>query len=179
MAPPGISSSCISLLTSSGQRSRASWASQPQKSDTLSPQPGGKPRKFIRTCGGIAGRKKEKKKKKPLRNIQQPTHAHTPKWRKLPTLLQKLRFSQRCYWMFQYSGVLRLTDWNTVTDVAKEWRAFIFGIRQSLLSPLFKVFHRQRTIISSYLPYFIHSYQLPHFRKSGWATDMYSRKTGQ
>ena len=52
-APPGISPSCISPLTSSGQRSRASWASQPQKSATLSPQPGGKPRKFIRTCGGI------------------------------------------------------------------------------------------------------------------------------
>ena len=52
-APPGISSSCISPLTSSGQRSRASWASQPQKSATLSPQPEGKPRKFIRTCGGI------------------------------------------------------------------------------------------------------------------------------
>ena len=44
-APPGISSSCISPLTSSAQRSRASWASQPQKSATLSPQPGGKPRK--------------------------------------------------------------------------------------------------------------------------------------
>ena len=55
-APPGISSSCISTLTSSGQRSRASWASQPQKSATLSPQPGGKPRRFIRTYGGI-GRK--------------------------------------------------------------------------------------------------------------------------
>ena len=52
-APPGISSSCISPLTSSGQRIRASWASQPQKSATLSPQPGGKPRKFIGTCGGI------------------------------------------------------------------------------------------------------------------------------
>ena len=54
-APPGISSSCISPLTSSGQRSRTSWASQTQKSATLSPQPGGKPRKFIRTCGGIGG----------------------------------------------------------------------------------------------------------------------------
>ena len=52
-APPGISSSCISPLTSSGQRSRASWASQSQKLATLSPQPGGKPRKFIRTRGGI------------------------------------------------------------------------------------------------------------------------------
>jgi len=28
-APPGISSSCISPLTSSGQRSRALWASRP------------------------------------------------------------------------------------------------------------------------------------------------------
>ena len=54
-APPGISSSCISPLTSSGQRSRASWASQPQKSATLSLQPGGKPRKFVRTCGGAGG----------------------------------------------------------------------------------------------------------------------------
>ena len=54
-ALPGISSSCISPLTSSGQRSRASWASQTQKSATLSPQPGGKPRKFIRTCVGIGG----------------------------------------------------------------------------------------------------------------------------
>ena len=53
--PPGISSSRLSPLTSSGQRSRASWASQPQKSATLSPQPGGKPRKFIRTCGGTGG----------------------------------------------------------------------------------------------------------------------------
>ena len=57
-APPGISSSCVSPLTSSGQRSRASWASQPQKSATLSPQPGEKPRKFIRICGGIGGEKK-------------------------------------------------------------------------------------------------------------------------
>jgi hypothetical protein len=52
-APPGISSSYISPLTSSGQRSRASWASQPQKSATLSSQLGGKTRKFMRTCGGI------------------------------------------------------------------------------------------------------------------------------
>ena len=53
-APPVISSSCVSPLTSSGRR-RASWASQPQKSATLSPQPGGKPQKFIRTCGGTGG----------------------------------------------------------------------------------------------------------------------------
>ena len=62
-APPGISSSCISPLTSSGQHSRASWVSQPQKSATLSPQPGGKPWKFIRTCGGMGGGRKRKKKK--------------------------------------------------------------------------------------------------------------------
>ena len=43
----------IGTLTSSGQRSRAPWASEPQKSATLSPQPGGKPRTFIKTCGGI------------------------------------------------------------------------------------------------------------------------------
>ena len=45
----------MSPLTSSGQRSSPPWASQPQKSATLSPQPGGKPRKFIRTCGDIGG----------------------------------------------------------------------------------------------------------------------------
>ena len=56
-APPYISSSCISPLTSSGQRRRASLASQPQKSATLSSQPGGKLRKFTRTCGGIGEKK--------------------------------------------------------------------------------------------------------------------------
>ena len=45
----------ISPLTPSGQRSRASWAPQTQKSATLSPQPGGKTSKFIRTGGGIGG----------------------------------------------------------------------------------------------------------------------------
>ena len=54
-APPGISSSCISPLTSSGQRSRASWASEPENSPTISLQPGGKPRNFLRTCGGFGG----------------------------------------------------------------------------------------------------------------------------
>ena len=58
-APPGISSSYISPLTTSGQRSRASRASQPQKSATLSPQPRGKTTKFLRTCGG-GGKKKIK-----------------------------------------------------------------------------------------------------------------------
>ena len=43
----------VTTHTPSGQRSRASWASQTQKSATLSPQPGEKPRKFVRTCGGI------------------------------------------------------------------------------------------------------------------------------
>ena len=43
----------ISPLSSMGQRSRTSWAHQPQKSATLSPQPGGKTTKFIRTGGGI------------------------------------------------------------------------------------------------------------------------------
>jgi hypothetical protein len=60
--------------------------------------------------------------------------------------------------MFQYSGVLRHTDCNTVTDVAMNCCVFIFGIRQSPLSPLFQVFHRQRTIISLYVPYFTHSF---------------------
>ena len=39
--PPGTSSPYISPLTPSGQRNCASWASQPQKSVTLPPQPGG------------------------------------------------------------------------------------------------------------------------------------------
>jgi hypothetical protein len=72
-APPCISSSCISPLTSLGQRSRASWASQPQKSATLSPQPGGKPRKFIRTCGGIGGTKKMKTRVLYISVVQRPT----------------------------------------------------------------------------------------------------------
>jgi hypothetical protein len=48
---PGISPPYISPLTPSGQRNCASWASQPQKSVTRSPHPGGKATKFIRTCG--------------------------------------------------------------------------------------------------------------------------------
>ena len=60
-APPGTSSPYISPLTPSGQRNCASRASQPQKSVTLPPQPGGGPRKFVWTCGGI--RKKQKNKK--------------------------------------------------------------------------------------------------------------------
>jgi hypothetical protein len=42
----------------------ASWASQPQKSVTLLPCPGGKTTKSIRTCGGIGGKRKKKKKMK-------------------------------------------------------------------------------------------------------------------
>jgi len=42
----------ISPLTSSGQRNCASWASQPQKSVTLQPCPGGRITKSTRTCGG-------------------------------------------------------------------------------------------------------------------------------
>ena len=42
----------ISPLTPLRQRSRALWAPQPQKSATLSPQPGGKTTKFVRTGGG-------------------------------------------------------------------------------------------------------------------------------
>jgi len=40
----------ISPLTSLGQHNRASWASQPQKSVTLLPCPGGKTTKSTRTC---------------------------------------------------------------------------------------------------------------------------------
>ena len=41
-APPGITSSSITTHTSSGQRNCASWASEPQKSVTLLPCPGGR-----------------------------------------------------------------------------------------------------------------------------------------
>ena len=49
----------ISPLTSSGQRNRASWASQPQKSVTLLPCLGGRTTKSTRACRGI-GHKKRK-----------------------------------------------------------------------------------------------------------------------
>ena len=42
-APPGTTSSSITSHTPSGQRSRASWASRPQKSVTLLPCPWGRP----------------------------------------------------------------------------------------------------------------------------------------
>ena len=45
----------ISQLTSSGQCNHASWASQPQKSVTLLPCPGGKTTKFTRTCRALEG----------------------------------------------------------------------------------------------------------------------------
>ena len=41
-APPGATSSSVTIYTSSGQRNCASWASQPQKSVTLLPCPGGR-----------------------------------------------------------------------------------------------------------------------------------------
>ena len=53
-APAVISSPFISPLTSSGQR--PDDVSGDMKSATLSPQPGGKPRKFIRICGGVGGK---------------------------------------------------------------------------------------------------------------------------
>ena len=46
-----------SPLTSSGQRNRASWASQPQKSVTLLSCLGGKATKSTRTCGALGGKK--------------------------------------------------------------------------------------------------------------------------
>src|SRR5215510_16302019 len=49
-APPGTS--YISPSTSSEQRNCASWASQPQKSVTLRPQPGGETTKSIREMWG-------------------------------------------------------------------------------------------------------------------------------
>jgi len=47
----------VSPLASSGQRNCASWASQPQKSVTLLPCPGGKTTKATRTCGDIGLKK--------------------------------------------------------------------------------------------------------------------------
>ena len=44
-APPSTTSSSITTHTSSGQRNCASWASQPQKSVTLLPCPGGRTKK--------------------------------------------------------------------------------------------------------------------------------------
>ena len=53
-APPGTTSSSITTHTLSGQRNCASRASQPQKSVTLLPFPGGRATKSTkRTCGGI------------------------------------------------------------------------------------------------------------------------------
>ena len=55
-APPGTTSSSFTIHTPSGQCSRASWASQPQKSVTPSchAQERG-PRSLQRTCGDIGG----------------------------------------------------------------------------------------------------------------------------
>ena len=53
--PPGTTSSYITTHTSSGQRNCTSWASQPQKSVTFLPCPGGRTTKSTRTCGGIGG----------------------------------------------------------------------------------------------------------------------------
>jgi len=41
-APPGTTSSSVTTHTPSGQRNRASWASQPQNWVTLLPCPGGR-----------------------------------------------------------------------------------------------------------------------------------------
>ena len=58
-APPGTTSSSITTHTPLGQRNCASWASQPQKSVTLLPCPGGRTTKSTkRTCGGIGRQKK-------------------------------------------------------------------------------------------------------------------------
>ena len=56
-APPDTKSSYITTHTSSGQRNWASWASQPQKSVTFLPCPGGRTTKSTkRACGGIGGK---------------------------------------------------------------------------------------------------------------------------
>jgi len=61
-APPGTTSSSIATHTPSGQRNCASWASQPQKSVTLLPCPGGRTTKSTKdmwwhwtkkTCFGL------------------------------------------------------------------------------------------------------------------------------
>ena len=93
--PPGISSSCISPLTSSGQRSRAPWASQPQKSAILSPQPGGKPRKFIRTCGGTGRIRRKKNMWRNRKTLEMVQRSPTISTRRLST---RLGVSQTRVW---------------------------------------------------------------------------------
>ena len=58
-APPGTTSFSITTHTPSGQRNCASWASQPQKSVTLLPCPGGRTTKSTK---GYAVALEEKKK---------------------------------------------------------------------------------------------------------------------
>ena len=96
-ALPGISFSCIPPLASSGQRSRASWASQPQKSATLSPQAGGKPRKFIITCGGIGP------KNKCCGQTCCPPPSTSSGWRKF-TFKVLPAFGNKALWLFIHSN---------------------------------------------------------------------------
>jgi hypothetical protein len=58
-APPGTSYSYITIHPS-GQRNCASWASQPQKSVTIRPQPGGETTKSIRDMWWHWGGKKSR-----------------------------------------------------------------------------------------------------------------------
>ena len=134
-ASPGISSSCISPLTSSGQRSRASWASQPQKSATLSPQPGGKPRKFIRTCSGIGGR----------HNLINKEWKYFICWM-LPKF-QKRFLLGRFAGFFQFVHLVRATSrWRWAWSVGVEWhwqgRKEIRGV---LTHPAHYVDHKPHT----------------------------------
>ena len=57
-APPGTTSSAIITHTPSGQHNCASWASQPQKSVTLLPYPGGRTTKSTKDMWWHWGEKK-------------------------------------------------------------------------------------------------------------------------
>jgi len=68
--PPGTTSPSITTNTPSGQRNCASWASQPQKSVTLLPCPGGRTTKSTEDLWWHWKKKKikKKRKKKKLKN---------------------------------------------------------------------------------------------------------------
>src|SRR5215467_7984081 len=65
----------ISPSTSSGQRNCASWASHPQKSVTLQPQPGGETTKS-ETTGGGSGEKKKINNKRAQLTLRRSLKSH-------------------------------------------------------------------------------------------------------
>jgi hypothetical protein len=126
-APPGISSSCISPLSSSGQRSRASRASQPQKSATLSPQPGGKPQKFIRTCGGTGGNIERYKEYAMFSYcLEEDTNLVENKY-----VMPNFRLPPQCKWDLCSSGMLWNID-SVLCNTPEAWRRHILYARHKV-----------------------------------------------